>query len=132
MLKILRMEVVIEASPAGNCGNLGQNRWDWKGTGWQMRGHRQIAAGLCHIFRAGVPKPELIAANFRYRRGALHCHTRSAANQAISACPMPTATAGRGPDVVRVVGLEPTLLAETEFESVASTIPPHPQPARPW
>lgn len=28
--------------------------------------------------------------------------------------------------VVRVVGLEPTLLAETDFESVASTIPPHP------
>ena len=28
--------------------------------------------------------------------------------------------------MVRVVGLEPTLLAETEFESVASTIPPHP------
>ena len=28
--------------------------------------------------------------------------------------------------LVRVVGLEPTLLAETEFESVASTIPPHP------
>ncbi len=31
-------------------------------------------------------------------------------------------------DLVRVVGLEPTLLSETEFESVASTIPPHPQP----
>jgi hypothetical protein len=30
------------------------------------------------------------------------------------------------PTMVRVVGLEPTLLAETEFESVASTIPPHP------
>ena len=28
--------------------------------------------------------------------------------------------------LVRVVGLEPTLLAETDFESVASTIPPHP------
>ena len=27
---------------------------------------------------------------------------------------------------MRVVGLEPTLLAETEFESVASTVPPHP------
>lgn len=34
--------------------------------------------------------------------------------------------------LVRVAGLEPALLAETEFESVASTIPPHPQPARPW
>lgn len=28
--------------------------------------------------------------------------------------------------MVRAVGLEPTLLAETEFESVASTIPPRP------
>jgi hypothetical protein len=34
--------------------------------------------------------------------------------------------------LVRVVGLEPTLLAETDFESVASTIPPHPQPLPPW
>lgn len=33
--------------------------------------------------------------------------------------------------VVRVVGLEPTLLAETEFESVASTIPPHPHDQAP-
>ncbi len=33
--------------------------------------------------------------------------------------------------VVRMVGLEPTLLAETEFESVASTIPPHPQRTAP-
>ncbi len=36
-------------------------------------------------------------------------------------------------DLVRVVGLEPTLLAETDFESVASTIPPHPQrTCPPW
>lgn len=28
--------------------------------------------------------------------------------------------------VVRAVGLEPTLREETEFESVASTIPPRP------
>jgi hypothetical protein len=32
----------------------------------------------------------------------------------------------KGP-VVRVVGLEPTLLAERVFETLASTIPPHPQ-----
>lgn len=38
---------------------------------------------------------------------------------------------GTGCQVVRVVGLEPTLLAETEFESVASTIPPHPHISTP-
>ena len=32
----------------------------------------------------------------------------------------------RRKSLVRVVGLEPTLLAKTDFESVASTIPPHP------
>ena len=36
-----------------------------------------------------------------------------------------------GKVMVRMVGLEPTLLAETEFESVASTIPPHPQRTEP-
>lgn len=30
------------------------------------------------------------------------------------------------PKMVRAVGLEPTLREETEFESVASTIPPRP------
>ena len=35
-------------------------------------------------------------------------------------------------EMVRVVGLEPTLLAETEFESVASTIPPHPHVRPAW
>ncbi len=33
--------------------------------------------------------------------------------------------------LVRVVGLEPTLLAKADFESAASTIPPHPQARAP-
>jgi hypothetical protein len=33
--------------------------------------------------------------------------------------------------LVRVAGLEPALLAKTDFESVASTIPPHPHNTAP-